>query len=76
MEVAHGRPPPVCAAPLVILTGPADELDHGPALVGHHPPTVVLLLVHPAVAVKGAADFIRLHQGDARKAHPRRRPGG
>jgi hypothetical protein len=53
----------------VISPGSADELNLVAVFVGDQAPAVVFLFVHPALAVKGAANFIPLHQSDLRKAH-------
>jgi len=47
----------------VILACLIDEPDGRAVLVGHHPTAVILLLVHPALAVEGAGDQRRVHQG-------------
>jgi hypothetical protein len=33
------------------------------ALIGDHPPAIVLLLVHPALVVEGAGDLGGVHEG-------------
>src|SRR4029450_8611125 len=57
-------------APAVVFPCSADEADSSAILVGDHPPAVVLLFVDPALAVERPGDFIRLHGGDMREAHP------
>jgi hypothetical protein len=54
----------------VVFPCSADEADSSAILVGDHPPAVVLLFVDPALAVERPGDFIRLHGGDMREAHP------
>ncbi len=55
-----------------IPPGPAHEPHPAPLLVRQHPPAVVLLLVHSAVAVEGLGDLRRVHQvhgGERRRGH-------
>src|SRR5215472_2657176 len=57
-------------SPAVITPGSAHELHTRPALVGEHPPAVVLLFVDPAVAVEGQRD--RRSRASARSRGRRR----
>ena len=48
----------------VVATGPADELHAFLTLVRDHPPAVVILLEHPALAVEGLRDLRGAHEVD------------